>query len=249
MTLARSLGITLLACALVLTGCAQPATRRDFDKDAAKRIRTILLAQSPNQESFATGIPADLPLGFTGTVLDAIVLLVVVTAAVDSRNKTSRLTAAVDPIQTRLQDRFSEMLREGLNALGYEVRIVVLPASGEPDQFLPFLRQQGPADAALVAQLDGWVGQVKPDHGYYPLVSVRAKGFELASGTVLYEDTFSYGQPDPQSKSRQFPSDAKYRFTDIDAMVADPSKVREGWLAGMRLIADKILADVKSKPE
>jgi hypothetical protein len=31
-------------------------------------------------------------------------------------------------------------------------------------------------------------------------------------------------------------------------MVADPARLREGWMAGMRLIADKILTDLKRRP-
>lgn len=246
MTIARSLGVALCACALALAGCAQPPKRQDFDPEASARIRTVLVAQAPNQKSFIAA--GGTGLGFSGIgVLDLFLLAAALALAVDQQIKTNQLTAAVDAVQTRLQDHFSEMLREGLNAQGYEASIVVLPSSGEPDQFLPFLRQQGAADAALVVLLDGRVRQAGPKFDYYPLISVKAKGFDLVSGAVLYEDTFNYGYPDPQVQSWQFSSDAKFRFASIEEMVADPAKVREAWLAGMRLIADKILVDVRRK--
>jgi hypothetical protein len=238
--------------AVALSGCARPVVKQAFDPDAGARIRTVLVAQAPNQETFTTagggggGGPGVVTTGIPA--VDLVGLIVMLAMVADLQSKSRRLTAAVDATHTRLQDRFSEMLRDGLNAQGYEARIVVLPTSGQPDEFLPFLREQGPADAALVVLLDARVGQAPSGSTYSPMLSVKAKGFDLGSQKVLYEDAFSYGYMDAQAKSWQFLADPTYHFSKFDDMVADPTRVREGWLAGLRLIADKILLDVQRKP-
>jgi hypothetical protein len=236
---------------LALAGCAQPPKKQAYDVELSSRIHTVLLAQVPNQQSFTTTRnwwfipPGNLGVPFA------------VAAVADTLIGTERVTAALDAKQTRLQDRFSEMLRDGLNAQGYETRTVVLPAADEPDKLLPLLRQYGPADAALVVMLKGYVSwteapakpaQDQPRADFFPLLDVTARAFDLGSGAILYEDRFVYGRADQQAGAMHFPIDPKYGFAGVGDGVADPARLREGWIAGMRMIADKILTDLKRKP-
>jgi hypothetical protein len=250
--LSRSAVIVFVAALLGLAGCAQSAKKRGYDDEVGSRVHTVLLAQAPNQENFPT-VPNMIwrwaPPGTLG-------LVALLPALVEIEVSTSRVTEAVDAKQTRLQDSLSEMLRDGLNAQGYEARIVTLPDVGEPDQFLPFLRQHGPADAALVVLLNASVGLPftaesriwsLPTTNSFPRLTATAKAFELGSGAVLYEDHFAYGT-NPQGVAVYFPVDPKYAFADVAEMVANPARLREGWVAGMRMIADKILADLQRKP-
>jgi hypothetical protein len=45
-----------------------------------------------------------------------------------------------------------------------------------------------------------------------------------------------------------FAAEPNYGFPSVAEMVADPARLRQGWMAGMRRIADRILADLKRKP-
>jgi hypothetical protein len=246
----RSTVILAVAALLVLAGCAQPVKKQAYDVELGSRVHTILLAQAPNQERFAVVRNWFIPPGGLGVIF-------LLAAAADIQISTERVTAALDAKQTRLQDRFSEMLRDGLNAQGYETRTVVLPTLDEPDKLLPLLRQHGPGDAALVVTLHAYVSwpaapakpaQDLPIEDFYPLLTVTAKAFELGSGAVLYEDRFVYGRADQQAGAVYFPADPKYRYASVGDVVADPARLREGWIAGIRMIAERILADLQRKP-
>jgi hypothetical protein len=235
---------------LAFAGCAQPVKKQAYDVDLSSRIHTVLLVQVPNQQSFTTIRNWFIPPGNLGAPF-------ALAALADTLISTERVTAALDPKQTRLQDRFSEMLRDGLIAQGYETLVVVLPAADEPDKLLTLLRQRGPADAALVVTLKGQVSwsaapedpsRDPPAAVFSPLLAVTAKVIELDSGAVLYEDRFVYGRADKQTGATYFPSDPKYGFASVGEVVADPARLREGWIAGMRMIANKILADLQRKP-
>ena len=239
-----------MVAVLALAGCAQPAKKQAYDIERSPRIHTVLLAQGPNQQSFTTVRNWFIPPGNLGAPF-------ALAALADTLISTERITAALDPKQTRLQDRFTELLRDGLVAQGYETRIVVLPAADEPDKLLTLLRRHGPADAALVVTLKGQVSWSEPPEdptrdppaaAFFPLLVVTAKAIELGSGAVLYEDRFAYGRADQKAGATYFPSDPKYGFASVGEVVADPARLRDGWLAGMHMIANKILADLQRKP-
>lgn len=133
----------------------------------------------------------------------------------------------------------------------------MLPAADEPDKLLTLLRQHGRADAVLVVTLKGQVSWSEPLANptrdppagtFAPLLLVTAKAIETGSGTVLYEGRFAYGRADQQAGATYFPSDPKYGFASVGEVVADPARLREGWMAGMHMIANKILADLQRKP-
>jgi hypothetical protein len=235
---------------LVFAGCAQPVKKQPYDVELASRIHTVLLVQGPNQQRFITIRNWFIPPGNLGAPF-------ALAAVADTLISTERITAALDPKQTRLQDRFSELLRDGLVAQGYETRIVVLPEAGESDKLLTLLRQHGRADAALVVTLKGQVSwSVAPENStlgppaaaFSPLLLVTAKAIEIGSGTVLYEDCFAYGRADQQAGATYFPSNPQYGFASVGEVVADPARLREGWIVGMHMIANKILADLQRKP-
>jgi hypothetical protein len=77
---------------------------------------------------------------------------------------------------------------------------------------------------------------------------VTAKAIELGTGAVRYENRFAYGRADAQGGATYFPSDPRYGFASVGEVVADPARLREGWIAGMHMIANKILADLLRKP-
>ncbi len=88
---------------LAFAGCAQPVMEQAYDVDLGSRIHTVLLVQGPNRQSFTTIRNWFIPPGNLGAPF-------ALAALADTLISTERITAALDPKQTRLQDRFSELL-------------------------------------------------------------------------------------------------------------------------------------------
>jgi hypothetical protein len=224
---------------LFALGCAAPTKRQAYNADANSQIREVVIAQMQNQESFEAviiGHPAE-SFGLVGGLL----------AAAETQHKSNRLTAAVDAAQTKLQERFSQMLQEGLVAQGYSVRVLVVPKDVGEDQVLAFVRKAAKADAVLVAAISGGYWAAGPMSDYQPRLQAQLQAVKLDSGATLYEDTFTYGLSYGTPDTVHFAADPKYRFRDVDAMVADPARVREGWVEGLKLITAQVLKDVKPR--
>ena len=250
--------------ALALCGCALGPNRQVMDPAAAARVHSVLVVGPPNQERFSSAISDSAlfaPAGGAPAALAVLQLGILLAQVADAQHKTALLTAALAPEQVRLQEQLGVLLRDGLAEQGYEARVVVLPVLGQSeatppwmrgqafDQALPELRRQTPADAALLFMLDA---QVRPDsatQGICPALNVKARVVDLGSGTTLYEDSFEYGPESAASAApRRFACDARYRFADFEALLADPARLHTGWQAGVRIIADEILSDILRRP-
>lgn len=246
--------------ALVLAGCALRPQHQPFDAEAAARVRSVVVVHAPEQERFASAVAENVPLVAGAPPALAVLQLGILLAAIaDAQHKSEQLTAAVAPLQPRLREQLAELLREGLAAQGFDARIVVAPALGKNDgspiwlrprsfdELLPWLREQGPADAALVFVLEASVSRDAATQQWCPALLAAARGIDLGSGAALYEDSFGQGCAKPPVDLRFFDGAAEHRFADFDALVADPARVRDGWRAGLRSIADAILADVERR--
>jgi len=229
--------LAAIAALALLAGCAQAPKKQAFNRDAATHIKSIVLTQAPNQDSYEAAV-----LGHPGMSFGLIGGLI---AAADMQAKSSKLSAAIDPTLTRLQDRFSERLSENLARAGYQTQVVVLPKDTKEEQIVTVARQKASGDAVLAVGLIGAYWAAGPSSDYFPRLLVRVRQIEAASGNTLYEDTFTYGYANPQAQTIHLASDAQYRFADIDALVADPDKTRQGWYAGLDAIAAQIAADLK----
>jgi hypothetical protein len=220
-------------------GCAAPVKRQAYNAEANSQIRDVVIAQMQNQESFEAVI-----IGHPGESFGLIGGLLV---AAETQYKSNRLTAAVDAAQTKLQERFSQMLQDGLINLGYSARVLIVPKDVGEDQVVAFVRKTEKADAVLVAAITGGYWAAGPTSDYQPRLMAQVQAVKLEGGATLYEDTFTYGISYGTPDTVHIAADAKYRFSDIDAMVADPARVREGWVEGLRLITAQVLKDVKPR--
>lgn len=235
MGLIRSLGALAIVAALV--GCAQAPKKQAFNREAAGHVKTVVITQTPNQDSYEAAI-----LGHPGMSFGLIGGLV---AAADMQAKTNKLTAAISPTETRLQDRFSTKLSEGLAKAGYTANVVALPKDTKEDQWLPLAKAKASGDAFLTVNLTGGYWAAGPSTDYFPRVLATVRTFDSASGGVLYEDTFSYGYAMPQAMTIHLASDPTYRFANIDSLTGNPVKTREGLYAGLDAIVAQIVADLK----
>ncbi len=252
--------VCVVVCVLVLAGCAIGPRHQAIDAAAAARLRGVVIAQPPDQARYSSAISDPGPMVTGGPPALAVLQLGVLLALVaDAQHKGAQLTAAVEPLQPRLQERLAELLREGLAAQGFEPRIVVAPALGGGggtatwlrgqaiDDALGWLRGQGPADAALVFLLDAGVSKDPSTQVWCPTLAATVRGVDLASGSALYEDSFGVGCAKPALDLRRIDSAAEHRFESFDALLADPARVRDGWYAGLGLIADAILHDIERR--
>jgi hypothetical protein len=227
--------IMFLAVAL-LTGCAS-VKRQAFNAAAATHVKTVVVTQVPNQDEYYVNI-----LGHPGMSFGLIGGLV---AAADMQAKTTQLTKAVNPAETRLQERFGEKLAERLKAAGYDTQFLVLPKNARENEALALTRQKPAGDAALIVEVSGGYWAAGPTTDYFPRVVAHVKAVETKSDKVLYEDTITYGYATPQADTVHLASDAAYRFKNIDALVADPAKTRQGLYAGLDAMAQQIVNDLR----
>ena len=227
-------------------------------------MHTVLVAEPPNEERFLSPIAPSVlvaPAGGGAAAAVAVLPLGILLAQVaDAQHKADLLTTALAPEQVRLQEHLGTLLREGLEQQGFEARVVVLPALAQSaatppwmrgqafDDALPELRRQGPADAALLFLLDAQLRQDSATPGLCPALVVTARAVDLGSAATLYEDSFEYGpRTEASTAPRRFDCDPGYRFTDFDALLADPARLHQGWRTGLRIIADEILSDIRRR--
>lgn len=226
-----------LAAVLLASGCAQ-MPKQAFNREAATHVRTLVVARAPNQDSYEANV-----LGHPGMSFGLIGGLI---AVADMQFKSSQLTKAIDPAETRLQDRFTDKLVEVLQAAGYATKVVVVPTGTKEVDVVPYvIKQDTKADAVINLTVSGGYWAAGASTEYQPRLAAVVKMSDLRAGTMLYQDTITYGYPLAQSKSVHFPADAKYRFGTITSLTSDPALTREGLLTGIDVVATQIADDLK----
>lgn len=228
----------LIFLAVALVGCAQAPKKQAYNHAAANHIKQIVIVNDPDQDRYEATMLAHPAMAF-GLIGGAV-------AAADMHGKGTRLTDALVPSQTRLQQRLGDVLSQALGGIGYESALFVLPKDTKEDDMFMVARTKGPAgDAVLTLRLTGAYISAGPSSDYLPHLRLRAVLVEANTGKVLYEDLLTYGQAIPATPSVHFASDDSYRFDNIDALVADPAKARKGLVVGLKIMAGQLAADLK----
>jgi hypothetical protein len=234
-SLGRSAALLVLA-SVFLGGCAQ-LPRQAFNPQAAAHVKTVVVAQTENQTEY----PAQI-LGHPGMSFGLIGGLV---AAADMHAKSTKLTAAIDPKETRVQERFAERLREKLRQAGYETVVIMVPKVANQDEALAQAKLKAKGDAVIAVDLYAGYWAAGPSSDYFPRMEAKVKTVDVQSSKVLYQDVISYGYTMPQAQTIHLASDPGYRFGTIDLLVADPAKTRQGLYAGIDALAEQIANDLK----
>lgn len=232
----RQVAIVWIVLAAALSGCGQ-IPKQAFNRDAATHVRTILVAQAADQDAYDAAI-----LGHPAASFGLVGALV---AAADMQAKTTRLTAAIDVKETRLQARLAEKLVESLGNSGYAATVIVLPKGIKDEEVLAHVKKSGQGDATVIVTLRGSYWAAGPSTDYQPRLIAQVRAVELAAGAILYQDTLTYGYAAPNMKTIHLASDPKYRFGNMDVLVADPALAREGLIRGVDALAEQIAADLK----
>jgi hypothetical protein len=228
----------VIVLVMALMGCAQVPQKQAYDYAAASHVKRVVIVNDPDQERYEATMVAHPGLAF-GLIGGAI-------AGADMHTKGTRLTEALVPGQTRLQQRLGDVLSQALGGAGYESTLFVLPKNTRDDDMLMISRTKGPAgDAVLTLRFTGSYIAAGSTSDYFPNLRLRAILADANSGKVLYRTFLSYGQADPATPSVHFASDESYRFSTIDALIADPAKARQGLIAGLETMARQLAADLK----
>lgn len=234
----RYLKLLTAVLALTLFAACAPLKKQAFNREAAGNIHVVVVTQPENQTQYEAAIIGHPAAGF-GLIGGLI-------AAADINAKSNRLTTAIDVQETRLQERFSAKLADDLKEIGYDAKIVAIPKGTNEADMLTVARRAGDSDAVVELTIYGGYWAAGPTTDYVPRMLVKVKSVDTHSGATLYEDSFSYGYTPPtNTQIVHLDADQQYRFTNIDALVADPTRTRAGLYAGVDLIAGQIAADLK----
>jgi hypothetical protein len=231
--------LVLVATLALLAGCAQPTKKQNFDRERARAMKTVVIAQRPNQEAYTVRLQ-----GYPGQDFGLVAALM---EDADERSQSDRLTKAVDPAETRLQERFSATLQQKLAAAGYATRLVVLPSiPSKDDELLAQVKAKGMGgDAVLAIGMFGAYAAAGRKSEYQPRISVSVRVVDTSAGALLYQEDLQYCFALARSDAAGLPCDPRYRFENFDALVADPAKARQGLIAGLDPLAARVAADLK----
>jgi hypothetical protein len=229
----------LVAALALMAGCAQPMQKQGFDGMRAVAIKTLVVAQRPNQDAYTVRFQ-----GLPGQDLGAVAALI---QGVDEKARSDQLTKAIDPAQTRLQDRFSTTLQQKLAAAGYETRHVVLPRIPSKDEeLLAQVKARGSSgDAVLAIAMFGEYTAVGAGGEHLPKIGAYVRVIDMASGAPLYQESLAYCAPPSGSGAVVLPCDPRFRFRNFEALVAEPAKARDGLIAGLDALAARVAADLR----
>lgn len=219
-----------------LAGCAQ-VPRQAFNAQAAAHVKTVVVACPENQKEYPVNV-----LGHPGMSFGLIGGLV---AAADMQMKSTKLTAAINPAEARIQERFGEDLKAQLQKVGYQAQVVYVPEGTSIDDAVRKAKERASGDAVMVVSLYAGYWAAGPSTDYFPRMLAKVKTFDSQSQKVLYEDSISYGYTTPQAQTVHLASEPTYRFGNIDVLVAEPAKTRQGLYAGAEALAQQIAQDLK----
>jgi hypothetical protein len=119
-----------------------------------------------------------------------------------------------------------------------------VPKDAKEEQALAAARDGRRSDAVLLVNVVGAYWAAGPSTDYFPRVLVKVKELD-AGGKTLYEDTISYGYAMANAQTVHLASDPKYRFKDIDVLIADPELTRMGLFEGVDAVATQVATDLK----
>lgn len=232
----RVLSFAAILLSFALVGCAT-VEKQAFNKEVATNIKTIAVTERTGEETYNVNIVAHpgVNFGLIGGII----------AATDLHSKSTKLTAVLDPTQTRLQQMLAKKLAESLSAVGYQTQVVPVVKTVEDKDVLDTVRSNINADALLTVSVEGQYVAAGPTSDYFPYVKVRVLSTDVKTGQKLYQDTITYGYNFPSTKTVHLPGNVEGRFKDIDALVADPDKARKQLYMGIEAIAAQIVADLK----
>lgn len=225
----------LVTLALVLAGCgpAQVAVK----PDALNQVREIALVRVAEPPGYIAG-----DFGNPGVMFGAIGGVV---AGVSSANAGKTVDDLARAANFKAGARLTELLRAGLIAKGYQVRVVdaAHPAPGKLLDDVSVV-PAGTADTILdvAIQQIGYATEHPMFSPFWrPTAQVQVELTSRSNSQALYSEKFMYGYHNPFMSATDLDAPATYRFDNRDAMFADADKLVAGMDDAIRAVADAVV--------
>ncbi|MFT3733711.1 MAG: hypothetical protein QM776_01520 [Rhodocyclaceae bacterium] len=231
----QKLSVLLLVSMSLLAGCAVP--RQAFDKQASASLKKIVIADRADEESYEARLERHVGGAF-GLIGAAV-------AEADMAAKSSRLTKALDPAKTRVQQKFIAELASRLKAMGYETEIVAVGKGLDPVATVNALKAKATADAYMYVDVQAKYIAPGGFSPYTPYIVTKIRVAPPAGDNALYEDTISWGYNYNQSRMMHLPGGYTYRYQAIEDLEANADKVREGLYEGIPVLVTEFSNSLK----
>lgn len=229
-----------LLLATMATGCSTVKSQA-LTREEAANIHSVTVVQNRGTEEYRTLIVANPAMAF-GLIGGMI-------AAAETSAKSARLTQALDPTRTRLRERLATQLVEVLTHDVYEVETELRDTpknAGDTKPATGDVLKKGNTDAVLSTTMSAGYVSVGPGMPYVPSVRVEVIATRVATGAVIYQNTFAYGYTVGESdRAVHLNADDRYRFDNIDALVDRADEARDGLIDGVNAIAERVAVDLR----
>ncbi|MBP6899096.1 MAG: hypothetical protein KBC73_03345 [Burkholderiaceae bacterium] len=205
---------------------------------ASAPFRRLAVADPPFEEEYEVIIAMAPPLA-RGTIAKVLTRAV---SEADEQLKTDKLTAALDPAQTRLLEHFVQALAGELADAEARLMLVAMDAEPSEDQLLLQMRRKAPqADALMLVNLMGRFVALHGLAAYAPSLLIGVKALPARGGTPLLDHIFTAGFRglDPRATHLEV-VDMPERFDNMAALLGDIPRARAALQAGAEAIAAEV---------
>lgn len=223
---------------VVLSGCATPIPKQEFNAEASSHIQKVAFTRYEEQKEIGVVVVAHAGASF-GLIGAAI-------AAADMNSKTTKLTAALDVGKLQPASTFNDQLQTALAAQGYAITPVDLGREASEVDVKAKLANMGTKDASLIVRSDAGFVAAGSSSDYLPSVKARAELLDGKGDKVLYREFFAYGFNGQTAKDTvNLTAAPECRFPDFDALLSQPDLARKCLATGVEAVAKAIANDLK----
>jgi hypothetical protein len=226
--------LPVVALALALAGCAT-APKQAYNRAANSDIKVVgILVPKP---------PAEYQVWNIGHAGNAFGLIGGLIAASDMQSKSKEFTEAARARGLDLAGEFQGQLVSAVESRGYRVKL--LNVERPKAVFLERYDDLDPeADAYVDVVIGGGYLCASGTEDYFPSVQVNVRVVKRVSREVVYQERVAYGYEWKYGQPVQIPSDAKYRFKDFPALMADVPLAVDGLRAGVPKVVSQLGRDL-----
>ncbi len=234
----RLLPALAVVSVVVLSGCATPIPKQEFNAEASSHIKSVALTRYEEQKEIGVVVVAHAGASF-GLIGAAI-------AAADMNSKTTKLTAALDVSKLQPASTFNDRLQTALAAQGYAITPVGLGREVSESEVKAKLATMVAKDASLIVRSDASYIAAGSSSDYLPSVSARAELIDGKGDKVLYREFFAYGFNGQAAKDTVTLAAApECRFPDFDTLLSQSDLARKCLATGVEAVAQAIANDLK----
>lgn len=232
-------GLSGFALATLLAACG-PA-KVAVKPDTVSQIRTVALVRVAEPPAYVAN-----DFGNPGLMFGALGGAV---AGASSANAGKSVDQLAGEAGFKAGEQLTEKLRTGLEANGYQVRVVDAQRP-KPGKLLETVDAvpAGDADAVLDVAIES--AGYATEHPMFsphwrPAAQVQVALVDRRTGEALYSEKFMYGYHNPLLSGTDLDAPPSYQFKDKDALFADRDQLVAGMAHSVDSVADAIVANLE----